>query len=194
MVKHGETWWNSLNSKVTCTWCTLDEFGWLMVVLLLLLCLHATCNCNDVIMLLLVKASKLVISSHLVIASPWFHPFPVIPSTIPSSIILQVQRRAEKKRARSFNELLEVDSAFLQEEHGGNGCCGWWLRVRVEGPQCWPPGLPPCWWPKKLKKAGILHTKPFIRTMISLSNSDGVTTYLRSRVHSTFRTLRLDKM
>jgi len=40
----------------------------------------------------------------------------VIPSTIPSSIILQVQRRAEKKRARSFNELLEVDSAFLQED------------------------------------------------------------------------------
>mmetsp|Transcript_18174 Transcript_18174/g.40040 ORF Transcript_18174/g.40040 Transcript_18174/m.40040 type:complete len:298 (+) Transcript_18174:57-950(+) len=28
----------------------------------------------------------------------------------------QVQRRAEKKRARSFNELLEVDSAFLQED------------------------------------------------------------------------------
>ena len=193
-MKHGETWWNSLNSKVTCTWCTLDEFGWLMVVLLLLLCLHATCNCNDVIMLLLVKASKLVISSHLVIASPWFHPFPVIPSTIPSSIILQVQRRAEKKRARSFNELLEVDSAFLQEDMVAMAVVddgyGWEWRV----PQCWPPGLPPCWWPKKLKKAGILHTKPFIRTMISLSNSDGVTTYLCSRVHSTFRTLRYDKM
>ena len=145
MVKHGETWWNSLNSKVTCTWCTLDEFGWLMVVLLLLLCLHATCNCNDVIMLLLVKASKLVISSHLVIASPWFHPFPVIPSTIPSSIILQVQRRAEKKRARSFNELLEVDSAFLQADMVAMAVVddgyGWEWRVHNAGLRaCHPAG------------------------------------------------------